>query len=326
MMASEKFCLRWNDFESNISSAFRDIRQEKEFFDVTVACDEEQLQAHKVILSACSPFFKTVLHRNQHQHPLLYLRGVSFRDLEAVLNFMYHGEVNVAQDDLNSFLQVAEDLKVKGLTQNNSSNKTGTENTQHNKASVLKSEPKVDPLHPHPSEQDISHTSNKRARPSPPSTAPRPTYTPSQDSDDIEVIVPAVKSEPRDTLHSGQATNQNMVQQEQQAMAMYDMTQQQDSIVEQYDDSYGVDYDGQYVDQGYGANQGGGHGQDAAGAGKVKCGYCDLMMHPGSMNRHIARAHTEQNLLQCTHCGNNYKGEINLKEHLRNAHKIYQNR
>ena len=113
-MSSEKFCLRWNDFESNISSAFKDIRDEKEFFDITIACEDEQLQAHKVILSACSPFFKNVLRRNQHQHPLLYLKGVSFRDMESVLNFMYHGEVNVAQDDLNSFLQVAEDLRVKG--------------------------------------------------------------------------------------------------------------------------------------------------------------------------------------------------------------------
>ena len=113
-MSSEKFCLRWNDFEKNISSAFKDIREDKEFFDITIACEDEQLQAHKVILSACSPFFKNVLRRNQHQHPLLYLKGVSFRDMEAVLNFMYHGEVNVAQDDLNSFLQVAEDLRVKG--------------------------------------------------------------------------------------------------------------------------------------------------------------------------------------------------------------------
>ena len=114
---AEKFCLKWNDFERNISSAFKDIREEKEFFDVTLACDDEQLQAHKVILSACSPFFRGVLRRNPHQHPLLYLKGVSFKDLQSVLNFMYHGEVNVAQDDLNSFLQVAEDLRVKGRFQ-----------------------------------------------------------------------------------------------------------------------------------------------------------------------------------------------------------------
>ena len=57
---------------------------------------------------------RAVLRRNPHQHPLLYLKGVKYSDLESVLNFMYHGEVNVAQDDLNSFLAVAEELKVKG--------------------------------------------------------------------------------------------------------------------------------------------------------------------------------------------------------------------
>ena len=96
-MTSEKFCLRWNDFESNISGAFRELRDDKDFFDVTLACDEEQIQAHKVILSACSPFFRTVLRRNPHSHPLLYLKGVKHSELQAVLNFMYHGEVNVGQ-------------------------------------------------------------------------------------------------------------------------------------------------------------------------------------------------------------------------------------
>ena len=116
---SEKFCLRWNDFETNISSAFREIREEKDFFDVTLACDEDQLQAHKVILSACSPFFRTILRRNRHEHPLLYMKGVRYTDLQSVLNFMYHGEVNIAQEHLNSFLTVAEELQVKGLTQKN---------------------------------------------------------------------------------------------------------------------------------------------------------------------------------------------------------------
>merc|ERR1712128_337566 len=83
-MTSEKFCLRWNDFERNISGAFREIRQEKEFFDITIACEDEQLQAHKVILSACSPFFKNILYRNHHQHPLLYLKGISIKDMEYV--------------------------------------------------------------------------------------------------------------------------------------------------------------------------------------------------------------------------------------------------
>merc|ERR1712029_1050075 len=120
--SSENFCLRWNDFESNVSGAFRDLRQEADFFDVTLGCpDGKSLQAHKVILSACSSTFKTMLRDTQRNtnshHPYIFLRGASFPDLSAVLDFMYHGEVNVAQEDLNSFLAVAEELQIKGLTQ-----------------------------------------------------------------------------------------------------------------------------------------------------------------------------------------------------------------
>jgi hypothetical protein len=123
MSEQEKFCLKWNDFERNISHSFKDLRDDRDFFDVTLACETNQIQAHKVILSACSPFFRGVLTQNPHQHPLLYLKDVRYKDLESVLSFMYHGEVNVAQDQLNSFLLVAEELQVKGLTQ--SSNSSG---------------------------------------------------------------------------------------------------------------------------------------------------------------------------------------------------------
>ena len=114
----ERFCLRWNDFESNVCSGFKDIREDQDFLDVTLACgDNKQIQAHKVILSACSPFFRCILKNNPHQHPLLYLKGVKYEEVKSVLDFMYYGEVNVAQEDLSSFLSVAKELEVKGLTQ-----------------------------------------------------------------------------------------------------------------------------------------------------------------------------------------------------------------
>ena len=129
MTNGENFCLKWNDFESNISSSFKDIKDEKDFMDVTLACEESQVTAHKVVLSACSSFFRSVLRRNPHQHPLLYIKGVAFSDLESLLDFMYYGEVNIAQENLNSFLSVAEELQVKGLTQSstNSSNNNQTQ-------------------------------------------------------------------------------------------------------------------------------------------------------------------------------------------------------
>jgi len=119
MGSSDNFCLRWNDFESNISTSFRELRDDSEFFDVTLCCDNgtDIVPAHKVILAACSPLFRKILSRQKNQqNPFLYLKGIKLKELQAVLNFMYHGEVNVAQDSLNNFLAVAEELAVKGLT------------------------------------------------------------------------------------------------------------------------------------------------------------------------------------------------------------------
>jgi len=192
-MSNEKFCLRWNDFESNISSAFRELREDKDFFDVTLACEDEQLQAHKVILSACSPFFRTVLRRNRHEHPLLFLKGVKYADLVSVLNFMYHGEVNVAQEELNSFLAIAEDLKVKGLTQNNGGSSSGSSNPPP---------PSKPPSHHRPTPTPQSSSQLHTSTPPPPPKRPRPTpqaAAPSmyqEDPDEIQEVVP-VKEEPR---------------------------------------------------------------------------------------------------------------------------------
>ena len=116
-MSSEKLSLKWDDYEANISGGLRELRDNKDFFDVTLAYDDGQISAHKVIISACSSFFLNVLRRNPHQHPLLYLGGVRYTDLKAVLDFMYHGEVSIYEEELESFLTLAKNLRVKGLTQ-----------------------------------------------------------------------------------------------------------------------------------------------------------------------------------------------------------------
>lgn len=211
MGSTDKFCLRWNDFETNISAAFKELREDKDFFDVTLTVDDDPnhvLQAHKVILSACSPFFRNVLLRQNaamgvpgfsHPHPLVYLRGVSYEDLRHIIDFMYYGEVNVAQDDLQAFLQVAEDLKVKGLTQADS-----------NSGSAPTSSSSVGNSAPGPSRESSSvkrelpergengGTAKKRSRPSPAIPVPGPSHqvpVHSVDDDVQEVVDPNVKTE-----------------------------------------------------------------------------------------------------------------------------------
>jgi len=175
----EQFCLRWNDFQQCIKSTFQDLRDENDFMDVTISCDGEQVKAHKVILSACSVTFKTLLKKNPAPHPVIVLWDVSPRDLAAILDFMYHGEVNVKQDHLNSFLAVAERLRVRGLCQNeNSAGPSGTtkftNNTEKPKSRV--------------SESSYSEPSAKKPRVG--------SFSQSQDDDIEEIPAPvAVKQE-----------------------------------------------------------------------------------------------------------------------------------
>ena len=115
MKSSEKFCLKWNDFQENVTTSFKEIKGD--FCDVTLVGEGNlKIEAHKVILSASSSFFLGILKKNPHPHPLIYLRGIKHDHLSAVVDFMYHGEANVVQEDLDDFLRVAEDLQLKGLT------------------------------------------------------------------------------------------------------------------------------------------------------------------------------------------------------------------
>ena len=114
---SGKIYLKWNDFQKDISNSFQGLREKMDFCDVTLVCDEDkQIEAHKVILSACSPFFSSVLKRNKHSHPLIYMRGLKFKNLVAIVDFIYHGEANIFQEDLDGFLAIAEELKLRGLS------------------------------------------------------------------------------------------------------------------------------------------------------------------------------------------------------------------
>ena len=116
-MVCEQFHLSRNDFHVSAAGTFKTLIKDKSFVDVTLVCeDDKQMVAHKVILSANSIFFKNILTNNHHQHPLIYLSGIFFCDLQSLVKFMYLGEVSIQEKDLKTFLLASEMLKIEGLS------------------------------------------------------------------------------------------------------------------------------------------------------------------------------------------------------------------
>ena len=117
MHTSEKLCLKWNDFQENLNSAFGVLRNDHDFADVTlVGEDGTQIETHKVVLASSSPFFMEILKKNKHSHPIIYMKGSKSTDIVAMVDFLYYGEANVNQESLDVFLGLAEELRLKGLT------------------------------------------------------------------------------------------------------------------------------------------------------------------------------------------------------------------
>ncbi|XP_066595573.1 protein tramtrack, beta isoform isoform X2 [Prorops nasuta] len=116
-MSMQQFCLRWNNHQPNFISVFSSLLNNETLVDVTLAAEGRHLQAHKVVLSACSSYFQSLFTVNPCQHPIVILKDVKFSDLKIMVDFMYYGEVNISQDQLPSIIKTAESLKIKGLAE-----------------------------------------------------------------------------------------------------------------------------------------------------------------------------------------------------------------
>ncbi|XP_020295983.1 protein tramtrack, beta isoform-like isoform X4 [Pseudomyrmex gracilis] len=116
MGSSQQFSLRWNNYLKHITCAFDTLRTDEDLVDVTLSCEGKKIRAHKMLLSACSTYFRDLFKENPCQHPIIIFRNVKFDDLAALVDFMYQGEVNVVQEQLGSFLSTAGLLAVQGLT------------------------------------------------------------------------------------------------------------------------------------------------------------------------------------------------------------------
>lgn len=122
---AETFCLKFNDFQANLTSAFNELREESDLLDTSIICDNggQVIRAHKLVLSASSAvfrqLFRNVAVNKSSNEPMIFLLDVKAEDFRALLDFMYEGQVNVAHENLNEFLALAEKLQIRGLTSNN---------------------------------------------------------------------------------------------------------------------------------------------------------------------------------------------------------------
>ncbi|XP_063227989.1 modifier of mdg4-like isoform X10 [Bacillus rossius redtenbacheri] len=346
--ADEQFSLRWNNFHSNLSSGFHAFLQGEDLVDVTLAAGGKFLQAHKLVLSVCSPYFKELFKVNPCKHPIVILKDVGHKELEDILEFMYRGEVNVRQDDLTEFLKTAEMLQVKGLTGDESnSDQQGSSQVPPPSPAPLQSSVKVKPRKPQPKAPPVD------SMPPSPMTDDMPTRSPAAD-----LNPPPFKRMKQES--QSQPSPQQQFKQETQSQQQY-KTQSLSSPSPRRlppasplsiadDSSRGVEFvevtkpkmepvdiesDVEEVDAGiddktdfsdfFGGESSQSH-QDAPGMGMLPgmsmSGMSQDMGMPqdGGQVRFVARSSSLGAGNACLTCGRRFSNKYNLKVHMRDAH------
>ncbi|XP_006567622.1 longitudinals lacking protein isoform X34 [Apis mellifera] len=127
MEDDQQFCLRWNNHQSTLIQNFDTLLESGTLVDCTLAAEGKYLKAHKVVLSACSPYFEGLLSEHYDKHPVFILKDVKFKELKAMMDYMYRGEVNISQDQLAALLKAAESLQIKGLSESRTSGSSKTD-------------------------------------------------------------------------------------------------------------------------------------------------------------------------------------------------------
>ena len=112
-MTQEEFLLKWNDHHASFFTIVEDLCRTEQLCDVTLACGGQVFETHKLILSVCSPYFRTLLNSRPDKHPIVYLKDVNPKHLEQLLSYMYRGEINVLQEDLGPLIETARGLQIK---------------------------------------------------------------------------------------------------------------------------------------------------------------------------------------------------------------------
>ena len=141
MTTQEKYNLTWQSFHSHVETFMKDLFSSTHFTDVTlVSEDMRKVKAHRNVLSACSPVFKELLLLDEtNNQSIIFLKGVKYEELEAILQFIYLGQATFHEERVSKFLEAASSLEIKDLSQIHSDQKNFSSSTVHPKPPDLES-------------------------------------------------------------------------------------------------------------------------------------------------------------------------------------------
>ncbi|XP_065348642.1 zinc finger and BTB domain-containing protein 24-like isoform X7 [Cloeon dipterum] len=339
-MASRQYSLRWNNYAKHLSTAFDSLRSERDLTDVTLSCEGKRVPAHKMLLSACSSYFKSLFKENPCQHPVIIFRNVAFDDLMALVEFMYKGEVNVEEERLSSFLTTAELLEVQGLTNSGKDvDKSKKTDDLEKETDIMEQQPEADssPFAPFvdtaKSSPPTPSASRKRRRVSPPETEEESLpkvaaleEDPVIESDDHDVHL---KTEAPDFEHI-ELNPEDSVDADDMAAAGQDLESEvdnfamagpsNDSLVEDKDRPVVMLRNGRFqcgvCRKSYSSRAGFLAHYDLH-LGKTKCDMC----HKVLSNRSALYKHREEHLglVSCGHCDRTFPSKYQLRRHAKRS-------
>ena len=116
MMREKRSSYKWTNQSERTVEIWSQLFTSNKFTDVTLICNDQQtIQAHRLILSACSPIFNKILDQNSSSNPWIYLRGIDYEEMKAIIQFIYLGTVTMEDNKVNEFFEIAEDLEIASI-------------------------------------------------------------------------------------------------------------------------------------------------------------------------------------------------------------------
>ncbi|XP_023709919.1 broad-complex core protein isoform X10 [Cryptotermes secundus] len=325
----EQFSLRWNNFHSNLTSGFHALLQGEDLVDVTLAAAGQFVQAHKIVLSVCSPYFKELFKVNPCRHPIVILKDVGHKELVAILQFMYQGEVNVQQEELSAFLKTAEMLQIKGLTGDDSPSTnvpTSVPDTPERTPASRTQQPSLlEPLVVQSEDPPVRPYKRLRSEASAPPPSSASVSSPCVVNEDTNIVEIVEISKPKVEPVEYESDIEEVDKLPNQDDPLAQLLGGESSSHSHQDSVQGAtpifaSIPG--LSQDSGGSQDGGQGS-CSGDHKM-CRYCGKMMRRASLKRHVMDQHFPTQRTPCHLCGKVFKNSTSLNSHMNFIHRQYK--